>query len=81
MTREHIHQASATHFLETPGRVKSQEIERMRPRKGHSLPGDHIGWDKSGHEEKVTEREALTNWRPHWEAQDAEENGEKSRNK
>jgi hypothetical protein len=61
--------------------VKSEEIERMRPGKGHSLPGDHIEWEKSGHEKKVTEREALTNWRPHREAQDTEEKGEKPQNK
>ena len=81
MTREELRRASATHLLESPGRVKSQEIEIMRPRKEHSLPGDHIGWDKSGHEKKVTEREALTSWRPHREAQDTEEKGEKSQNK
>ena len=36
----------------------------MRPSKGHSLPGDHAGWDNSGHEKKMTECEALTSWRP-----------------
>ena len=53
----------------------------MRPNKGHSLPGDQVGWDKSGHEKKVTEQEALTSWRPHREAHETEEKGEKSQNK
>ena len=53
----------------------------MRLNKGHSLPGDHIGWDNSEHEKNVTGREALTSWRPHREAPDTEEKGEKSQNK
>ena len=39
-------------------------MERKQPSKGHSLPGDCGGGDKSGHRKKVTEQGALTPWRP-----------------
>jgi hypothetical protein len=40
----------------------------MQLNKGHSLSGDRIGRDKSGHG-KVIERGALTFWRPHRKGQ------------
>jgi len=36
---------------------------------GHSLPGDSIGRDKSGHGNKVTKQGALTFWRQQREGQ------------
>ena len=48
---------------------QSQETERNQPSKEHSLPGDRIGGDKSGHRKKLTEGGALTLWRPHQEGQ------------
>ena len=37
-----------THSLESPDRETSQDTERMRARKGHSLPGEPRQRDKSG---------------------------------
>ena len=36
---------------------------------GHSLPGEGIGRDKSGHGKNPTKRGALTSWRRHREGQ------------
>jgi len=58
-----------THKLETTSGGTSQDTERNRPSKGHSLSGDRIGRYKSGHRKKPTEQGALTNWRPHQEGQ------------
>ena len=38
-------------------------METNRPSEEHSLPGDEIGRDLSGHRKKSTERKTLTNWR------------------
>jgi hypothetical protein len=61
--------ARGTHFLETTERGTSQDTEGNRLSEGHSLPGDHRGGVKSGHRREVTERGALTNWRPQREGQ------------
>jgi len=43
-----------THILETAEGGTSQDTEGNRQTKGHSLPGDHRGRDKSGHRKKLT---------------------------
>ena len=58
-----------THVLETAQGGTSQDTERNRPSEVHSPTGDRTGRDKSGHEKKLTERCALTLWRPHREGQ------------
>ena len=58
-----------THALETAQEGTSQDMERNQPSDAHSRPGDRTGRDKSGHGKKLTERCALTNWRPHREGQ------------
>jgi hypothetical protein len=69
MTRKGSDRARGTHSLETAEGGSVQDTERSRPSKGNSRPGNRRGRDKSGHEKKVTERGALTNWRPHREGQ------------
>ena len=49
-----------THILETAEGGTGQETERMRPSEGHSLSGDRIGTEKSGHNKKATKRGVLT---------------------
>jgi hypothetical protein len=69
-TRKEIDRASGTHSLKTAEGGTSQDTtERNRLRERHSLPGDHRGRDKSGHGKKLTERGALTPWRPQKEEQ------------
>ena len=48
-TQKESDRAKGTHILETASGGTSQETEIIRPSEGHSLPGDSIGWDKSGH--------------------------------
>ena len=69
MTWKEINSVRSTHFLETTEGGTSQDMERKQLSKGHSLPGDHRGRDKSGHRKKVTKQGALTNWRPQREGQ------------
>jgi len=47
----------------------SQDTKRNQASKGHSLPGDSRGRDKSGHQKKLTKQEALTFWRQQREEQ------------
>ena len=68
-TRKESDRAMGTHFLETASGGTSQDTERLQPSKGHSLSGDGIGRDRSGHRKDPTERGALTNWRQHQEGQ------------
>ena len=56
-------QARGTHSLEMAEEGTSQDMERMWPSKGHSLPGDGRERDKSRHGKKVTKQGALTSWR------------------
>ena len=57
-----------------------QDMERYRPREGHSLPGDGRGRDLSGHGKKPTELGALTLWRRQSEScQDTERNQQSER--
>ena len=58
-----------THVLGTAQEGTSQDMERNQPSNAHSRPGDRTGRDKSGHGKKLTERCALTNWRPHRKGQ------------
>ena len=51
----------------TSGRI-SQDTERISLSEGHSLPGDGIGTDKSGHKES-DRLSGLTGWRRHREVQ------------
>ena len=62
-TRKETDRLRRTHFLETAEGGTCQATERNRPTEVHSLPGDGIGKDLSGHGKKPTERSALTNWR------------------
>jgi hypothetical protein len=68
-TQKESDRARCTYQLETTLGGTSQDMERIQLSEGHSLPGDHIGRDKSGHRKNPTERGALTNWRPHQEGQ------------
>jgi hypothetical protein len=61
MTRKESDRARHTHELEKALGGTSQDIERIRPSKAHSLPGDRIGRDKSGHGKNPTKRGTLTN--------------------
>jgi len=45
------------------------DMKRKQPGEGNSLSGDGKGMDMSGHENKPTERDALTNWRRQRERQ------------
>ena len=56
--------ARGTDFLETTEQGTSQDMERKWPSRGNSHPGDHRGWDESGHGKKVTKQGAPTSWRP-----------------
>jgi len=38
-------------------------MERKRPSKAHSLPGDSRGRDLSGYRRNATEQGTLTNWK------------------
>jgi len=61
---EKTDQVRGTHFLEMVERGTSQSMERKQPSKGHSLPGESRGRDKSGHRKKeLTGQGALTSWR------------------
>jgi hypothetical protein len=51
--RKETDRARGTHQLETRSRGTSQDTERNRPSEGHSLPGDRIERDKSGHGKKT----------------------------
>jgi len=57
----------STHFLETASEGTCQDTERKQQIKGHSLSGDHIGRNLSGHGKKATKQGALTVWKPHQE--------------
>ena len=59
------HRARGTHTLKTASEGTSQDTKRIPPSEGHSLSGDGIGRDTSGHKMNPTERGALTNWRRH----------------
>ena len=61
--------ARCPHQLETASGRTSQETERIRPSERHSLPGDGIGWDKSGQRKNPTQRGTLTLWRRHRDGQ------------
>ena len=52
-----------THFLETASGGICQDMERNQPSDAHSLSGDGIGRDLSGHRKNPTEQGALTSWR------------------
>ena len=52
-----------TYFLETAGGGTCQDMERNRPTEAHSLPGDGIGRNLSGHGKKPTKGSRLTFWR------------------
>ena len=58
-----------THVLETTQGGTSQDTERNRPSDAHSPTGDRTGSGKLGHGKRLTERCALTSWRPHREGQ------------
>ena len=58
-----------THVLGTAEGVTGQDMVRKRPGERYLLPGDRRGREKSEHRKKVTEREALTPWRPQRERQ------------
>ena len=68
-TRKVSDRERGTHSLETVSGGTSQDTQRIRPSAGHSLSGDGIGRDKSGHGKILTSRWALTNWRQHREGQ------------
>ena len=59
-TRKASHRARRTHILEMASGGTSQATERIRPSDGHSLSGDDIGRNKSGHGKNLTERGART---------------------
>ena len=56
--------ARGTHILESESGGTSQDTESIQLSMGHSLSGDRIGRDKSGHGKNPAERRALTLWRP-----------------
>ena len=58
-----------THELGAAEAGTSQDMETNQPSKGHSLPGDRRGREKSGHGKKVTEQGVLTSWRPQKEGE------------
>src|SRR6267142_2391385 len=62
-TQKESDRARGTHFLESADGRTSQDMERIQPSKGHSLPGEHRQTDKSGHGKNRTEQGALTDWR------------------
>jgi len=64
MTWKESDRARGTHKLGTPEGEASQDMERKRPRQGHSPTGDHIRREKLGHRKKVTGPGGLTSWRP-----------------
>ena len=68
-TQKESDRARGTHILETASGGTSQETEIIRPSEGHSLPGDSIGWDKSGHGMNEIQRGTLTFWRQRQEGQ------------
>ena len=55
MTQKECGRARGTHILDTTLEKTSQDTKRKRPSEGHSLPGDRVGKDKSGHGKKATE--------------------------
>ena len=73
-TQKESDQARGTHILETTEGGTSQDMERKQLSKGHSHPGDHRRRDKSACRKKVTEKGALTFWRPQREAQVSTQN-------
>ena len=52
-----------THKLESADRWTSQDTERNRATKGHSLPGECRSMDKSRHRKEQSDQGALTSWR------------------
>src|SRR6267142_740092 len=56
-------QVRGTHFLESTDGQTSQNMKRIQPSEGHSLPGEHRQTDKSRQGKNLTELGALTNWR------------------
>ena len=68
-TQKQSHSVRGTHILETASGGISQDTETIPPSEGHSLPGDGIGRDKSGHRDNPTKRGALTLWRRYREGQ------------
>ena len=59
-TRKQIDRGKDTHSLETVEGATCQDMERNRPREGHSQTGDVRGSDLSGHGNKSTEGRTLT---------------------
>ena len=69
MTQKKSDRPRSTHQLETARGGTSQDTERIRPTEAHSHTGDRTGRDKSGHRKNPTDRDPLTDWRPHREGQ------------
>ena len=55
MTQKECGRVRDAHILETALGKTSQDTKRKRPSEGHSLPGDRVGKDRSGHGKKATE--------------------------
>ena len=66
-TRKETDRPRRTHILEKAEGGTCQDMERNRPTKAHSHPGDGIGRDLSGYGKEPTDRDALTPWRRHRE--------------
>jgi hypothetical protein len=60
-TRKQCEPARGTHALESPDTETSQDTETMRASEGHSPTEEPRHRDKSGHENNVNQRGALTN--------------------
>ena len=56
-------QVRLTHILETVEGGTCQDNERTRPTEAHSLSGESRERDLSGHENNLSDRGPLTNWR------------------
>ena len=68
-TRKQSDRLRPTHKLETAQGGTSQCTEIIRPTEAHSPTGDRTWRDKSGHRKNPTDRDPLTDWRPHMEGQ------------
>jgi hypothetical protein len=53
-TQKESDQATGAHILEMVSGGTSQNTKRKRPSDGHSLPGDRVGKEKSGHGKEAT---------------------------
>ena len=67
--RKECKPARGTHVLGSPDRETSQDMEKTRTSKGHSLSGEPSRRDKSGHGKNVSQQGALTTWRAQTEGQ------------